>query len=83
VGTLVGPDESGPRGEKASTIAFSMELPTSRIELLVSIAASAGIASAFVVASANSIVPKKAKSDRSVVMGAFSGAGGKTEELLY
>jgi hypothetical protein len=54
-GTLVGPDESGPRGEKAITIAFSMELPTSTIEFLVSIAASAGIASVVVVASANSI----------------------------
>jgi hypothetical protein len=54
-GTLNGPDESGTRGEKANTIAFSMELPTSRIEFLVSTAASAGIASAFVVASAISI----------------------------
>jgi len=54
-GTLVGPDESGPRGEKASTIAFSMELPTSRIEFFVSIAASAGIASVVVVASAISL----------------------------
>ena len=58
-GALDGPDESGPRGEKASTIAFSMELPTSRIEFLVSIAASAGIASIFVVASAISFCEPK------------------------
>jgi hypothetical protein len=51
-GTLDGPDESGPRGERASTVAFSMELPTSTIEFFVSAAASAGFASATVVASA-------------------------------
>jgi len=64
VGTLVGPDESGPRGEKANTIAFSMELPTSRIELLVSIAASAGIVSASVVASAISIFHSECQLER-------------------
>jgi hypothetical protein len=55
-GTLDGPDESGTRGEKASKIALSMELPTSRIEFFVSIAASAGNASTFFVASAFSIL---------------------------
>jgi hypothetical protein len=54
-GTLDGPDESGPRGEKTSTIAFSMELPTSTIEFFVSTAAFAGIASASDVASDVSI----------------------------
>jgi hypothetical protein len=50
-GTLDGPEESGP-----STIAFSMEFSISTIEFFVSTAASAGIASATVVASAISIL---------------------------
>ena len=43
----------------ASTVAFSMELPTLTIEFFVSAAAFAGFASAFVVAIANG--PKKGK----------------------
>ena len=54
-GALAGPDESGARGEKASAIALSMELPISTIEFFVSTAASAGIASASDVDSAISI----------------------------
>jgi hypothetical protein len=73
-GTLNGPDEIGTRGEKANTIAFSMEFPTSTIELFVSIAASAGIASAFAVASAISICAdfRKWRIRRCVVMGVTS-----------
>ena len=55
-GALAGPDESGARGEKASAIALSMELPISTIEFFVSTAAAVDIASASVVASAFSIL---------------------------
>jgi hypothetical protein len=48
-GAIAAPDENSPRGVMASTVAFSMELPTLTIEFFVSAAAFAGFASAFVV----------------------------------
>jgi hypothetical protein len=54
-GAIAAPDENSPRGVMASTVAFRMELPTLTIEFFVSAAASAGIASVVVVASAISI----------------------------
>jgi hypothetical protein len=54
-GAIAAPDENSQRGVMASTVAFNMELPISTIELFVSAAASAGIASASVVAPAISI----------------------------